>query len=394
MERICSAPGIFSLGSSLHTNLMTASEPLAVFRTSQRDQWTAAISLARHDFYHLPGYHALAEANGEGTAHLFHFAEDDRAISLPLLLRPLNGVEGLDGADPGLQDATSVYGYAGPLVSHAALPEGFVSRFQAALIGALGDRKVVSIFSRLHPLLAQAQSLRGLGECQPSGQTVSLDLALPEQEQRAQIRSRYRPDINRTRRLGVTCIDDLEWRYLGEFISAYWENMRRVAAQDSYFFKHEYFDVLRRELGSRLHLFVALAGGRMAAGALIVECDGIVQYHLGATRDEFLELSPMKVILDTLRQWGSQRGTRVLHLGGGVGSREDSLFAFKAGFSDRRHLFLTWRWTLMLEISVALAEAKARWDEAHGLRAISGEYFPAYRCPTAPAAQEARAHAR
>jgi hypothetical protein len=132
----------------------------------------------------------------------------------------------------------------------------------------------------------------------------------------------------------------------------------------------------------------------MAAVALIVQCDGILQYDLGANRDEFLELSPMKVIYGTVRLWGAQSGTLVLHLGGGVGSREDSLFALKTGFSDRRYCFLTWCWTLMPQISAALAETKACCNEAHGLRAISGEYFPAYRCAPAPAGQEACAHAR
>jgi hypothetical protein len=73
--------------------------------------------------------------------------------------------------------------------------------------------------------------------------------------------------------------------------------------------------------------------------------DGVVQYHLGGTRDEFLKISPMALIFDTVRLWANDVGARVLHLGGGVGgTNDDSLFHHKGGFSDRRHNFVTWRW--------------------------------------------------
>jgi hypothetical protein len=48
-------------------------------------------------------------------------------------------------------------------------------------------------------------------------------------------------------------------------------------------------------------------------------------------------------MLDAAIQWAKAAGNRVLHLGGGVGSRNDALFQFKAGFSDLRSSFETWR---------------------------------------------------
>ena len=59
----------------------------------------------------------------------------------------------------------------------------------------------------------------------------------------------------------------------------------------------------------------------------------------------------------------------VLHLGGGVGGAQDSLMHFKAGFSDRRHLFKTWR--------VVLDEQQ--YTELSGKEPESTGFFPAYR---------------
>ena len=115
-------------------------------------------------------------------------------------------------------------------------------------------------------------------------------------------------------------------------------------------------------------------------------CDGIVQYHLGGTRNEFIEFSPMTLMIDTVRLWANEIGARVFHLGGGVGSKEDSLFHHKAGFSDRRHDFTTWRFIVTPNIYRELCEQRIRMNELQGLEPTSAEYFPAYRCPAVPCA--------
>jgi hypothetical protein len=65
----------------------------------------------------------------------------------------------------------------------------------------------------------------------------------------------------------------------------------------------------------------------------------------------------------------------VLHLGGGRGGAEDSLFRFKAGFSDRRHAFATWRWVVRPEAYERLCAARRA---AGGPEPPAG-FFPAYR---------------
>jgi hypothetical protein len=112
---------------------------------------------------------------------------------------------------------------------------------------------------------------------------------------------------------------DETWAHLIGFQAAYRETMTRVAAADYYFFSDQYFTELRAALGERLHLFVVERGGRVAAAALFTQSSGIVQYHLSATRDEFLSVSPMKLLLHFARTWFKERGCTVMHLGGGVG---------------------------------------------------------------------------
>jgi len=356
-----------------------------VLTTRQAEGWMSALEkCALYDFYHLPAYHALAEEQGEGVAHLFLYREGDYQIALPLLLRDLDGLWSVPSPTPGLRDATSVYGYAGPVCSHPAVPEEVVRHFQTALRGWLRDLRVVNVFSRLHPLLPQRNLLAGLGDFVVS-ETVSIDLTFSPAAQRSRIRRSYREDINRLRRKGVTCVEDVEGSYLEETCRIYHETMRRVGAAEQYFFPLSYFERLREQLGARLRVFVCLWEGKAVCAGLFVACNGILQYHLGATIDDALHLSPMKLLMDEVRLWATGQGLRILHLGGGItSSPDDPLLYFKRGFSDRTHEFAAWRWIVISEAHQRLCEEKARWNEQQDLQPTVAHYFPAYRCPCVP----------
>jgi hypothetical protein len=357
---------------------------LSVVRPEQANQWMAVLGKSsQYDFYHLPAYHALAEQRGEGKASLFVYAQGEHLIALPLLLRPVEAVSGLAQAGAGWWDATSVYGYAGPIASGADIPTPVIAGFQATLTEALRAQGVVAVFSRLHPLLPQRPFLAGMGECIPLGQTVSIDLTLPPEAQRAQYRQNHKANINRLVRLGVACAEDASLAHLGQFVALYHESMRRVGAAPYYFFDQGYFESLLSILEGRGHLFMCVREGQMICGGVFVLCKGIVQYHLGGTRDDALHLAPMKLVFDTVRLWANAQGARAFHLGGGLGAQEDSLFQFKAGFSKLRHEFETWRWVVIPEVYERLCAEMAHWNAEHRLQPTP-DYFPAYRSPTVP----------
>jgi Acetyltransferase (GNAT) domain len=354
-----------------------------VLWTKQQQEWVGILGqMVQHDFHHLPQYHRVEEHRLKGMAHLFTYCDGDYVIALPLLLRRVGD------EFPGLNDATSVYGYGGPVASHQRMPGPVVRAFQAALREELAERHVIAVFSRLHPLIAGHDLLAGLGECRAIGQTVSIDLSLSLEKQRAQYRDSYNRRVSKQRREGsIACLHDEDKRHLGDFVSIYEETMRRVKAKATYFFGQDYFYQLTDELGTGLQLFVAVVGGKVVAAGLFTICDGVVQYHLGGTRDEFLKLSPMALVFDTVRLWANKAGARVFHLGGGVGgAKDDSLFHYKAGFSDRRHNFATWRWIVAPEVYHELCERRARMNALQGLEPTSADYFPAYRCPAVPRA--------
>jgi len=349
--------------------------------TDEADRWRETLQRCTdYDVYHLPEYHRLVEEQEGSQAVLFVYESQSAIVAMPILLREIEGLPGLDALE--YRDVTSVYGYPGPVSNNPIPSEELGHRFGEALRDHLKDNQVVSAFSRLHPLFDQSPLLRGNGQVLTIGTTIAIDLSLPVDVQRQQYRANHKRDINRARREGIACVHDENWNYFDTFVEIYYETMRRTGASDYYFFDRTYFTHLRELLDDRLHLFVALKEGVVLSGALFTVCNSTIQYHLGGTDSQYLDLAPSKLIFDTVRLWGTEIGGHFLHLGGGLRSREDGLYRFKAGFSKLRYQFSIWRMVVDQGMYNQLAKQKRAWNKANGLEAIDGDYFPAYRCPT------------
>ncbi len=355
---------------------------LHTLTTRDINEWEQTIKTSvRYDFYHLPCYHELAEERGEGIARLYVYRENQYMIALPLLIRPIEDVPGLNIKGKDLWDATSVYGYAGPVFSHDIIPEEVKNNFRVTLKQLLLEKKIVTVFSRLHTFIPQVDILKDLGVITVTGVTVSIDLTLPLIEQRQQYSKGHKNGLNKLREIGVESYHDVKLEFLDDFLDIYYETMRRVNAEKYYFFRKAYFEKLISQLGADVHHFMCTLKGKVICSGLYVLCNDIVQAHLGGTRTEFMPLAPRKLEKDTVRIWATQQGARIFHLGGGVGAKRDSLFEFKAGFSKNRHDFKIWKWVvnpiLYNELCEELALGRNPGNADDDL--YDNSFFPAYR---------------
>ena len=326
-------------------------------------EWEALLAEVPHDFYHLPDYVALAAAGERGRPCALYIREPAGTLLVPLIIREVTA---------GIHDATSPYGYPGPLQTGDGL------RTREALqrgLGLLSDAGVVAVFIRLHPLLNAAMTDLP-GRLVQHGETVSIDLPASPSQLWHQLRTNHQRDITRAHRLGFSARMDEEWRHLDDFRRLYRETMERRGAAPSYFFDEAYFRELRRVLGERLHLCVVEGDGQVAAAGLFVETSSIVGYHLAGAGRDLLHVQPLKTMIHFVAGWASERGNRIFHLGGGVGGANDSLFHFKAGFSPRRDPFRTLRVVLQPQVYRRLVRAAGGPAPA---TTSEPAFFPAYR---------------
>lgn len=354
-----------------------------IIADDREGRWREALHQAGDfDTYHLASFHRLAAERGKYRSFLLVFREAGRIAAIPFLVKPVSEIDGLEGSP--LLDALSVYGYPGAVSNVAAEDAGadrFRRLFQEALLETLGDLGAVSFCSRLNPLIPTSWLLEGAGEITEIGRTVAINLKKPVREQWGEIRKGHRLDIRRRRREGFSVVEDGTRESLSLFAEIYRENMARVGAGTDYFFPPEYFSGLRSALGKCFKLFWAIKDGKPVSGAVFFATNRIIQYHLSATPDRFARLGAAKLILDEVRIRGSAKRFEWLHLGGGLGSKSDSLFWFKSGFSPLRFPFRIFH--LILEPKAYDQLCRLREDRVKkmGERRRAEAFFPRYRAP-------------
>jgi carbamoyl-phosphate synthase large subunit len=333
----------------------------------------------KYDFYHTLEYHLISEEFGGGKHILFVYQDNSHRIALPLLLRPIHNEAWFPQGHQEVFDVTSVYGYTGPILSHKDLPEELIERFSVCLINTLRELNVVNLFTRLHPLIDIGLSFDNFFKRRIIGETVSIDLSIPSDAQVSQFCNNHKRGIRKLRKEEFKCFEDVDRRYLNDFIQIYFETMDRVEADKSYYFSRGYFSALLEKLHGVMHLFVCTKNDEVVCAGLFSLCGSIIQYHLGGTRNSYLKYSPMKLLFDVVREWGIENHASVFHLGGGFGSSKDSLMQFKSGFSNRRHPYAVWEKILMPEEYKLLCDAKADYNRKNNLQNCNDSFFPLYR---------------
>ncbi|WP_282123449.1 peptidoglycan bridge formation glycyltransferase FemA/FemB family protein [Algibacter mikhailovii] len=331
-----------------------------------KDKWSDLLAeFDTYDVYHTYDYHMITKSATERPI-LIKYTNNRTTIGIPLLLRNIKNTM--------YRDATSVYGYSGPL-SKGVTEDFDNSRFVEILTQYFSKHDVISIFSRLNPFIPnQNKLLKNFGEILQSGKVVNIDLKLDKVIQRQNYHRRLKNHINKSRK-SCTVIKSNSLDDIDIFMDIYNENMARVNAQKNYYFKREYFVKLLESKDFETEIYFARENTtkKIISGAMFFKTNSIIQYHLSGTRDEFLHLMPTKLLIDEMRLNAPGNTFKFLNLGGGLGASEnDSLFKFKSSFSDDHHSFYIWK----------LITNKQAYDEVcknNNTLNSDSTFFPLYR---------------
>ncbi|WP_248722996.1 GNAT family N-acetyltransferase [Seonamhaeicola sp. ML3] len=330
-----------------------------------KEQWDLTLEKVEvYDFYHTYDYHLLSK-NPDEKAVLLEYNENNFTICIPLIIRSIEGTE--------FFDATSVYGYAGPISKN--LPDQFDSAtFKEILLDFLKSEKIVSVFSRLNPFIDNQDSiLHNIGEIHELGRVVNIDLTKNIDEQRMIFSKTTKRYLNKCRRsfdvIKSSSIEDME-----TFRSLYYENMDRVNAKKDYYFSKEYFEkfVDSKDYETDVLMAIDKESKTIISAAMMVKTNNIIQYHISGTKNDYLSLSPIRLLIDEMRISGTGEGYKFFNLGGGLGNNEDELFRFKSSFSKDFKTFKIWKCIVDQDMYDSLVSKSNNKNE-------SIDFFPLYR---------------
>ena len=344
---------------------------LSVYTVNDHEKWDAVVrSFRDYDVYYLSGYVKAFQLHGDGEPLLFHFEGDS--------LRGINVVMKRDIArDPRFAgklpedtwfDLATPYGYGGWLLEGEGDPAPLFAAYEAWC----QTHCVVSEFVRFHPVLENQKPLAEAYEVVPLGGTIAMDLASPETVW-ANLTSKNRNVIRKAQKNGVRIFSGRSPELYEAFRLLYNATMDKDHAAKYYYFAPAFYERILNDLPQNAQVFYAqMEDGTVIAASILLAANGRLNYHLSGSRRDFQHLAPTNLLLYEAALWGCANGCRTLHLGGGVGSGEDSLFQFKKAFyrgEPRRYhigkkIFLPERYQALTALRADLPE---------------GGFFPLYR---------------
>lgn len=339
------------------------------FISPNNKKWSRLLSTSLYDIYHLPGYSKLDAKTIQGSPIGWYSSLKSGEVALiPLIERVIQMNDNVE------KDLVSPYGYPGLLCGESTSNKQHIEWIEEFHENSTTEG-YVSSFLRLHPIYNKISYSNPPAITQFfHGQTVSINLNIPLNSLRKSYSKNHRRDLNHLIRNGFrTSIN--EWHQLPDFIKIYFETMKRNKAKHRYFFNDHYFKELRKLLKDKLILFMIQDKiGQQTAGGLFSLVNGLAQFLLGGTNDDFVKESPSKLMMDSAIEYFKEKGAHTIHLGGGFENDcSDGLFRFKEGFGNQYHTFSTLRFINRIDIYNKLLENNYLCLQQFG------NYFPKYR---------------
>lgn len=328
-----------------------------------RSNWTLALNhFSRYDYVHTYDFHVLSSELGEGEPTLY--VVRDRANRVVICWPGLRRI--IPKTD--LFDLTSVYGYGGPLIRR----ESWSPLALDVLFDAMGHDRIVSLFSRMHPLFNE-----NIPELLPYLKKISdvpiIDVDLQPKPIESYSRD-HRSAIRRLVRCGAYSVVDSDFNQLDEFIGLYHQTMRFIDARSYFYFDRDFFDGLVAATDFKTILNFIKLDDVTICGSLMIQTGDILHGYLVGSDAQYRHLAPSKMLYQSAHEWAIENGLKAVVLGPGRSQENDSLLRFKQGFG---------RTTLPLHVFRKIINLPTYEDLCltRGVSSSEAEFFPAYRAP-------------
>ncbi len=267
-------------------------------------------------------------------------------------------------------DFSTPYGYGGWII------EGYdTGQLFADYEKWCQNNKVICEFVRFHPVLMNHVFSAKSYEVTTLGHTVALDLSSPEVIW-ANMTSKNRNVIRKAQKNGVKIYNGRYPEIFETFRVIYNDTMDKDFAGEYYYFSDKFYETILDDLVHNAQLFYAVHEGVVVAASIMLAANSRMSYHLSGSLREYAGLAPTNLLLYEAALWGCANGCKTLHLGGGVGSSQDSLYKFKKAFNRKDDLtFYIGKKVFLPSIYDKLIDIR-RIEKSFDL---DTKYFPAYR---------------
>lgn len=307
---------------------------LSIITLEESDKWDSIVkSFSNYDVYYLSGYTKSFKLHGDGEPTLFYYHDEEiRAINVVMIRDIAMDKRFIDKLEnQSLFDITTPYGYGGFIIE--GIPnDNNLKKINKEYSDYCRSKNIISEFVRFHPVLKNSKINSEIYEVIDLGKTITMDLISKEQIWN-DLSSKNRNVIRKAIKSGVEIYWGRSPELIDEFIPLYNLTMNKDEATDYYYFDKEFYKSVLEDLRYNSLIFYALYDQKVISMSMILFGNENMHYHLSASDREHQKLAATNLLLYEAACWGCENGFKSFHLGGGLGSKEDSLFKFKKAFN-------------------------------------------------------------
>ena len=311
---------------------------LNVYTLEQAEKWDTIVrSFQYYDIYWLSGYVKTFQVHGDGNPILFFYDDGStRGINVIMMrdIAKATSFRSLIEEDCYFDIATP-YGYGGWLIEGKSVNNLFQTYFDW-----LDKNNIICEFVRFHPVLKNHELCQEFYETDRLGEVVCMDLSSSKviwnnltRENRNRIRKAIKNDVR--------IYNGSSPELCEQFRRIYNATMDRNNADEYYYFDQSFYQSLLSEVAHNSSVFWAEKDGKIIAASIMIYANGRMSFHLSGSLEDYNCLAPNNLIMYNAALWGCENGYKTLLLGGGVGSKQDTLLRYKKTFykGEGNHFF-------------------------------------------------------
>jgi hypothetical protein len=291
--------------------------------------------MEQKNVYSLPSYLKSVQFAEKYPVQIMVLAKGDRIVMTPYIKRRINDLPLYRELKQELWDIITPHEYC-CAASNVEDPTERIDLIQDLfdhVADYCGRQNIVSEFFRFDPFLMDIKYVETSFICRKSCDNIYIDLRKDSAEIYRDLAHSVRKNVKRAVASElIFCEAERTNENVDSFIHLYWASMRRLRADNYFYFSENYFRALIKKCQSaRLFIILDNASQPVAASILLFYGD-IGHHHLTGYSSEAAHLRPNDFMIYSLIEWGKANNMKYLHLGGG----SEAIRNFKGKFSKER----------------------------------------------------------
>ena len=307
---------------------------------SEKTRWRNYLNelpYSQQDIYFTPEYYEIYENYKDGLARCFVFEDNEHIAIYPFLQNSINKLG--YRLDEEYSDIQGAYGYNG-VVSNC-FQTSFINKFYTTFNNYCKENNIVAEFTRFHPLLKNQVFSSGNLNIIKDRKTVCINLSETEAELwDKSYSSTNRNMIRKALKNNVEIAISSNPNDYKEFYKIYVKAMQDLNTPPYFYFNEKYVSDFKTLIPGNHKLILAKHNNEIIGGMILMIYKKYAHYHLSCRKKEYGKFALNNLLLDFVIKYAKSQGCEFFHLGGGTSSSEkDSLFLFKANFSNNYNDF-------------------------------------------------------